>query len=236
MDTLDLLVFGPHPDDAELGLGGTIALHTQKGYKVGICDLTMGEMGTNGTTEERQIESREAAKTLGVTVRENLAIPDGFVSKSEENLKKTIEVIRKYRPNKICTVNFNDDHPDHANGTLLIKEATFLSGLYKYPAEGQRFRPENLFYYFAARPKNPDIVVDITLVYDIKLRAIMKHESQLGLNKEKESIKTNLTNPNFLEKIKARDKYMGSFIKADYGEGLICDRIPRVNDLIKFGG
>ncbi len=236
MDSLDLLVIAPHPDDAELGVGGTIAAHTSKGYRVGICDVTEGEMGTNGTPETRKQESKRAAEILGVEVRDNLQIPDGFIRPTEENLAKTVELLRKYRPNTVITINSDDDHPDHIYTSKLVSEAAHLAGLAKYPAQGERFRPENLFYFAASRPKNPDIVVDITEVYEQKMNSILAHRSQLGLAEDEDSHNTRLTHPSFLERIKARDRYMGYLGRCELAEGFMCDRIPGVKDLLSFGG
>ncbi|ACB84858.1 bacillithiol biosynthesis deacetylase BshB1 [Natranaerobius thermophilus] len=236
MNSLDLLVIAPHPDDAELGVGGTIALHTSKGYQVGICDLTQGEMGTNGTIEIRRQESQNAAEILGVAVRENLKIPDGFIRTTEENLKKTVSLIRKYRPETIITIYSEDDHPDHIHASQLVREAAHLSGLYKYPGKGEPFRPSNLYFFLAARPKNPDLVVDITSVHKTKIDSILAHKSQLGLDEYAQGRDTRLTHPSFLERIKARDRYMGHLGRCELGEGLICDRIPRINDLLSIGG
>lgn len=236
-DRLDVLAFGPHPDDVELGIGGTVALHARNGYRVGICDLTRGEMGTNGTPEVRLQEAKEAADILGAVVRENLGIPDGFIRSSEENLRKVIELIRYYRPKVVLAIDSQDDHPDHIYGSKLISEAAHLAGLYNYPAEGDRFRPDNVYYYIAARPRAPEIVVDISLVHDKKINAIFAHRSQLGNDSSTPASKeTRLTHPAFIDRIKSRDRYVGHLADCEFGEGFIAGRVPRIKNFVDFGG
>lgn len=231
---LDILAFGPHPDDVELGIGGTIALHAEQGRKVGICDLTRGEMGTNGTPELRCREAEEAAEILGVSVRENLSLQDGFITNDKESITRVIELIRKYRPSTVLLPHPEDDHPDHGEGSRMIRQACHLAGLKKYPVSGERFRPENVFYYFLGRPKTPDLVVDITEVRQKKVKAIMAYKSQLGMIDN--SLDTRLTRPDFLDRIEGRERYMGHLAGCEFGEGLIGDRPLKVNDLMNNGG
>ncbi len=237
-NVLDLLVFGPHPDDVELGVGGTVALHAQEGYQVGICDLTRGELGTNGTPEIRAREAKKAAEILGASVRENLSLPDGFIRVNDQNLKKAIQLIRYFRPKVILAIDSLDDHPDHVHTSQLITEAAHLSGLYNYPVQGERHRPDNIYYYIAARPREPEMVVDISPVHDKKIEAILAHKSQLGLvdSPDTPSKSTRLTHPSFIERIKSRDRYVGSLANCEFGEGFIPYRTPRVTDFFSLGG
>ena len=231
-----MLVFAPHPDDAELGAGGIIALHTELGYRVGICDLTEGEMGTNGTPELRRREADHAKDILKAQWRENLQLPDSFVSVTEAAKTQVVELIRTCRPQVLLVTYPGDDHPDHNHAAELVREAAYLAGLEKYPARGERHRPDRLFYYFLGRPQNPDLVVDITEVHDTKIKSVLAHKSQLGLNETDHQQDTRLTHPSFLDRVIARDRYMGSLTNCEFGEGLMCERVPRVHNLFQLGG
>lgn len=231
---LDMLVFGAHPDDSEIGAGGIIALHTNKGYKVGICDLTEGELSTNGDVKIRKEEANNAAKILGVDVRENARIPDGFVEVNEENVKKLINFIRKYKPEIVLAPYFEDHHPDHENASKLIKKAAHLSGLKEYPVEGDRYRPTQFYYYFLGYPQNPGLVVNISSYEEIKLDSIAAHRSQLGYGGQ--ALETRLTKFDLLKRIEARDRYMGFFINCEFGEGLLYEKAIGTCDLFMLGG
>ncbi|UMZ73226.1 bacillithiol biosynthesis deacetylase BshB1 [Natranaerofaba carboxydovora] len=231
---LDIMAFGAHPDDCEIGIGGVLALHADKGYKVGICDLTQGEMSTNGDIELRKEEANEAAKILKLEVRENAKIPDGFVRETDKYVDIVIGIIRKYRPRIVLAPFYEDHHPDHINASKLVKRAAHLSGLERYPVDGQKFRPKNFYYYFLGQPQNPGLVVDTTGYEETKLESIAAHRSQLGLMEEAKM--TRLTEFDLLKRIEARDRYMGYFVDSEFGEGLVPVKACKANDLTLLGG
>ncbi len=174
---LDVLIFAAHPDDAELSMGGTIAKLTSSGIKVGIVDLTRGELGTRGTSETRQQEAFNAAIALKIAVRENLEMPDGSIMNTKENLMKVIVEIRKYKPKIIFAPYFNDRHPDHIDASQLIKRAMFSTGLSKVKTSDKEvpqnhFRPQKLFYYMQTYTFEPTFIVDISDTYEMKMKAV----------------------------------------------------------------
>lgn len=229
-----MMVFGPHPDDCEIGAGGIIALHTHKGYDVGICNLSIGELSTNGDIKTREEEAKKASEILKIKTRVTANLPDGFIEVKEKYLKIVIEIIRKYRPKIILAPYYEDPHPDHSNGSKLIRRAAHLSGLREYPAEGERFRPKQFYYYFLGNPQNPGLVVNTSGYETAKLESIAAYESQLGLNKKVQE--TSLTEFDLLKRIESRDRYMGYFINSEFGEGLIYEKAIGTKDLFTLGG
>lgn len=224
---LDVLVFAAHPDDAELSMGGTIAKLTKANLKVGIIDLTRGELGTRGSAEIRQKEAFEAAIILKSSVRENLDIPDGNILSNKENLIKVIMVIRKYKPKIIFAPYFNDRHPDHIDTSKLIKRAMFSTGLarvktFEKEVPQQAYRPEKLFYYMQTYTFNPSFVVDISDTFELKMKAIEAYSTQFHNPKSLEP-ETFISKPGFLEYIKSRAVYYGFKIGKDYGEAFFCE-------------
>ncbi len=217
---LDILAFGAHPDDVEIGIGGTIAVHTARGYRCGIVDLSRGEMASHGTPEERALEGEEAARVLGVEVRECAGLPDSFIKSDEESQEKVIELVRKYSPKIVLCPYYEDNHPDHINGSLLVKEACHLAGLSKYPAQGRPYRPEKLFYYFLGKTADPTLLIDISSHVDIKWKAIACHKSQFSLPSDTRA-ETLVNSPLFIQYLKSRDQFFGSLIRVPYAEGLI---------------
>ncbi|MBT9172406.1 MAG: N-acetyl-alpha-D-glucosaminyl L-malate deacetylase 1 [Syntrophomonadaceae bacterium] len=232
---LDILAFGSHPDDVEIGIGGTLIKHASQGYKCGIIDLTRGEAGSNGTPEMRREEALKAAEIMGMSVRDNLGLPDARLKVDEESLRAVIEVIRKYRPRVVLGPYWQDKHPDHLRASQLVREASYLSGLRRYPAAGEPYRPPLLCQYFLAVFAEPTFVVDISACYERKLAALSAHQSQFGLPRDIDW-RTLVNNPLFIRMIQARDQYVGSMILALYGEGLYLEQKVVVEDLMVLKG
>lgn len=232
---LDILAFGAHPDDVEIGIGGTVALHCSRGYRCGIVDLTRGEMSTNGTVAQREAEGREAARVLGAEVRVSTGLPDAYLRAGEEALARVAETVRRYRPRVVLCPFPRDRHPDHGHAGELVREACHLAGLRKYPAAGEPYRPPHLYYYFLARTEDPFLIVDISDFADRKWQAIACHKSQFTLRAE-EQHQTLVNSPLFARHIRGRDQFFGALIGARYGEGLVPERKIAVFDLPGLGG
>ena len=225
--TLDALVFAAHPDDAELSMGGTIAKLTKDNYKVGIVDLTKGELGTRGNEKTRQKEAMKADKILNISVRKNLEIPDGNIQRTKENLMMMIKEIRKYKPKIIFAPYFNDRHPDHHDTSVLVKEAMFSTGLPKVKtfdnrAEQKAYRPKKLFYYMQTYTFEPTFIVDISDSFDKKMKAIKAFETQFFNPKSKEP-ETFISRPEFLDYLISRSQFYGFQIGKRYGEPFYCE-------------
>lgn len=224
---LDVLVFAAHPDDAELAMGGTIAKFTKENLKVGIIDLTRGEMGTRGTAETRQKEAFEAAIILKSSVRENLDLPDGNIANSKENLIKIIMVIRKYKPRIIFAPYFNDRHPDHIDASKLVKRAMFSTGLQKIKTFDKEvpqaaYRPSKLFYYMQSYTFEPSFIVDISDTFHSKMDAVKCYSTQFHNPKSVEP-ETFISKPGFLSYIESRAVFYGFQIRKNYGEAFYCE-------------
>jgi len=236
---LDVLVFAAHPDDAELSMGGTIAKLTKNNYKVGIVDLTRGELGTRGTVEIRQKEAFLAAGILKVSVRENLLIPDGNIERKKENLMKVVMSIRKYRPKIIFAPYFNDRHPDHIYASRLVKEAMFATGLAKLKTFDKEvaqnaYRPRKLYYYMQTYQFDPSFIVDISDYFETKMEAVQCYSSQFHNPRSKEP-ETFISRPDFLSYIESRAHVFGFQIDKKYGEPFFCEEKIELNltDLLK---
>tara|TARA_Y100000766_G_scaffold88494_1_gene75130 strand:- start:85 stop:807 length:723 start_codon:yes stop_codon:yes gene_type:complete len=236
---LDILAFGAHPDDVELGCGGTIIKELNAGRSVGIIDLTRGELGTRGTAEIRDKESASAAKVMGVQIRENLGFKDGFFKNDESHQIEIIKIIRKYKP-KIVLCNAKDDrHIDHPKGADLVSEACFLSGLEKVKTElnskpQQSWRPSNVYHYIQWKNISPDFLVDISGFEQIKMDAIKCYSSQFYDPNSTES-ETLISKKNFLDTIFNRSLDLGRLIGVDHAEGFTSNKIvgtESINDLI----
>jgi bacillithiol biosynthesis deacetylase BshB1 len=216
---LDILVMAAHPDDAELSCAGTILKHIAAGKKVGIVDFTRGELGTRGTPEIRLQESADATKILGLHVRENLGIRDGFFRNDEETQLKLIEVIRKYQPEIVLANALEDRHPDHGKGAQLAIDACFLSGLRQIKTgDLPAWRPAQVYHYIQDRYLEPDFVVDISSQWDQKEAAIRAFKSQFFDPNSSEPA-SYISSPDFLNFIQARAMEMGHKIGVKYGEG-----------------
>ena len=232
---LDILAFGAHPDDVELSCGATIAKEISLGKKVGIVDLTRGELGTRGTAEIRDTESANAAKILGVSVRENLGFRDGFFLNDEAHQLDIIKMIRKYKPEIVLCNAVDDRHIDHGKGSKLVSDACFLSGLIKIETslEGQSqeaWRPKQVYHYIQWKNLIPDFVVDVTGFMDIKVESLMAYKSQFYDPDSAEPV-TPIATKNFRDSILYRAADLGRLINTEYAEGFIAERYVAVNSL-----
>ncbi len=232
---LDILAFGVHPDDIELSCSGTILSSIHQGKKVGIVDLTRGELGTRGSAEIRDEEAAAAAKILGVHHRENLSMADGFFTHSEENIKKIIVVLRKFRPSVILANAVEDRHPDHGRSAKLVADAAFLAGLQKIETFDENgnpqkaFRPTQVFHYIQDRVLTPDFVFDVTPFYEKKMESIRAYTTQF-YSADSNEPSTYISSPQFLETVKGRDMMMGKKIGVLYGEGFITEKTVGIQD------
>ena len=232
---LDVLVFAAHPDDAELSMGGTIARFTSEGLKVGIADLTKGEMSTRGNTKIRAKETGEASRILRIKIRENLGLQDGNISLSENSLKKVVSLIRKYRPTIVFAPYFNDRHPDHIDTSMLVKRAVFSSGLEKFKTSftGKsqlHFRPKKIFYYMQTYLFQPSVIVDISDYFGTKIKSIRAFKSQFH-NPAVEKEDTFISRPEFFDYVDARAKFYGFQIGKKNGEPFYCEEVIEYNFL-----
>jgi bacillithiol biosynthesis deacetylase BshB1 len=232
---LDILVLAAHPDDAELGCGGTIAKHVSLGRKVGIVDFTMGELGTRGTPEIRQQEATASAKVLGISVRENLKLPDGFFQNEKKYQLEVVRAIRKFQPQIILANAVYDRHPDHGRGADLAFEASFLSGLAKVETEDNGkpqtpWRPRVMYHYIQSQLIKPDFVIDITSQWDKKMEAVLSYKTQFYDPASKEP-ETFISKPGFLKMLHARATEFGQGIGVEYGEGFTVRRVMGVETL-----
>lgn len=234
---LDILVFGAHPDDAELGAGATIAKEVSKGKKVGVVDLTRGELGTRGTAEIREQEATKAAKILGLSVRENMEFADGFFTNDREHQLELIKVIRKYRPEIVLCNAVDDRHIDHAKGSKLVSDACFLSGLVKIDTKmdgddqwQEPWRPKAVYHYIQWKNLEPDLVVDVSGFIDKKTEAIMAYSSQFYDPKSKEP-ETPISSKNFTDSVIYRARDLGRLVGVEYAEGFTVERYVAVDSL-----
>ncbi len=228
-EKLDILAFGVHPDDVELGCSGTILASVAEGKKVGIIDLTKGELGTRGSAEIRKEEAENAAKVLQVTVRDNLEMADGFFQNDEKHQRKVIEVVRKYKPEIILCNSTEDRHPDHGRSAQLVADAAFLSGLRKIDTfsageKQQEWRPKYVFHYIQDRFLHPDFVLDISNFIDEKIKSVLCYKTQF-YNPDLKEAETYISNPEFLEAVKARAMMLGKRIGVKYAEGYISKKM-----------
>ena len=235
MMKLDILVFGAHPDDAELGAGGTIAKEIANGKKVGIINLTRGELGTRGTAEIRDSEAQAAADILQVAVRENLKFRDGFFINDEAHQLAIIKMIRKYQPEIVLCNAVDDRHIDHGKGSKLVSDACFLSGLIKISTTIEDnsqapWRPKFVYHYIQWKNLVPDFVVDISGFMDIKVNSILAYGSQFHDANSKEP-ETPISSKTFIESVKYRAQDLGRLVGTDYAEGFNVERPIAVNSL-----
>lgn len=234
---LDILVFGAHPDDAELGAGATIAKEVANGKKVGIVDLTRGELGTRGTAEIRDKEAAKAAGILGVAVRENLEFADGFFTNDREHQLEVIKMIRKYRPDTVLCNAIDDRHIDHAKGSKLVSDACFLSGLIKIDTKfsgedtwQEAWRPKLVHHYIQWKNLEPDFVVDVSDYIDIKDKAIKAYASQF-YDPNSDEPETPISSKNFTDSVIYRARDLGRMVGVAYGEGFTTERFVAVKNL-----
>jgi len=219
-DPVDLLVFGPHPDDIEIGLGAAVARHVSLGFHVGLCDLTAGEMGSNGTVEERLAEAEAARAVLGAAWRVNLRWPDRAIGTSVDHARSAVELIRRVRPRSVALPYWSDRHPDHEAASRVLTEAIFNAGLRRYEAGGDPWKPEWVCYYFINDSTTPSFVIDVSEHYEVKRRALACHVSQFQ-PLDAESVPTRLTSPRFRQLVESRDAQFGALVGAAFAEGLV---------------
>lgn len=237
---LDILVLPVHPDDAELGCAGTILKHIKLGHKVGVVDLTRGELGTRGSAEIRDKEAAKAAEILGLTVRENLAIPDGFFTNTQEYQLKVIAAIRKFQPEIVITNAYHDRHPDHGRANELVEASAFLSGLRRIETfeDGQLqepWRPTQVLHFIQDRYIKPDIIVDVTEFWDTKIESIYAYGSQFhNPDYNEDEPQTYISSPDFIEQINGRGREFGKSINTKYGEGFTSRKILGVDNLFEL--
>lgn len=229
-EKLDILVIVAHPDDAELGCGGTIAKHVAAGDKVGIIDLTQGELGTRGSIQTRKEEASDAQQILGVTIRENLKIPDGFFQNNKENQLLVIDKIRQYQPDIVIANALEDRHIDHPRGAQLVKDACFLSGLEKIETNYSKWRPKAVYHMIQDRYQQPDFVIDVSNFWEIKMNAILAFKTQF-FNSDLNGPKTPISGEDFLSFLEARAREMGRNIGVEYAEGYQTARTIGVDNL-----
>ncbi|WP_077404475.1 bacillithiol biosynthesis deacetylase BshB1 [Cellulophaga omnivescoria] len=235
---LDILVFGAHPDDAELGAGATIAKEIANGKKVGIVDLTRGELGTRGTAKTRDAEATAAAKILGVSIRENLAFEDGFFVNDKAHQLQIIKMIRKYQPEIVLCNAIDDRHIDHGKGSKLVSDACFLSGLLKIETdfEGkpqEKWRPKHVYHYIQWKNIKPDFVVDVSGFIQTKVKSVLAYKTQF-YDTNSTAPQTPITSQNFLESVTYRAQDLGRLIGVDHAEGFTVERYVAVSSLDKL--
>ena len=217
---MDLLVFGPHPDDLEIGLGGTIARETAAGRSVGLCDLTAGELGSNGTPDERIREAADAAKVLGAAWRENLRWPDGGIAGTPEQIRSAVELIRRHQPKTIAIPYGSDRHPDHVAANRVLTGAAFMSGLRRYDTGQPAWRADWVCEYFINDSAAPSFVVDVSEFYERKRESLACHRSQFAPSSGG-AVSTRLTASTFTQLIESRDAQFGALIGVAFAEGFV---------------
>lgn len=234
---LDILVLAAHPDDAELGCGGAILHHVSLGHKVGVVDFTQGELGTRGTVQTREQEAADSAKILGLSVRENLKLKDGFFKNDEEHQRKVIQAIRTYRPEIVLANAIYDRHSDHGRAAELASDSCFLSGLVKIETKDENgvaqlpWRPKAVYHYIQSLFIEPDFVMDVTAHWPKKVEAIKAFKTQFYDPTSTEP-QTYISSPDFLRMIESRGIELGHAIGVKYAEGFTVKRYPGVKNLL----
>jgi bacillithiol biosynthesis deacetylase BshB1 len=217
---VDLLAVGPHPDDIEIGIGGVVAKHTALGHQVGLCDLTAGEMGSNGTVDERLAEAEAAATVLGAAWRVNLRLPDRALGRDEQHARAIAGLVRRTRPRVIAIPYWSDRHPDHVAASQLLTDAIFSAGLRRYTAEGDAWKPESVCYYFINDWAPPSFVIDVSDHYEVKRRALACHVTQFRPT-DAAAVSTRLTSARFQQLIESRDAQFGAQAGVAFAEGIV---------------
>jgi bacillithiol biosynthesis deacetylase BshB1 len=235
---LDILAFGAHPDDVELSCGGTLIAHAAKGYKVGVVDLTQGEMGTRGTKETRKNEADKAADIMGLSARENLKLNDSWFENNRDSQLAVIRMIRKYRPEIVLANATYDRHPDHGRGAILVEEASFKSGLIKVETEldgvsQEAWRPKKILNYIQSVSLTPDIYIDISGHLDRKMKAVKAYATQF-YQEDDDGPQTYISSKNFMDMLVARAKEHGQRINVEYAEGFCLSQPTGVKDLFQL--
>ena len=220
MTSIDLLAFGPHADDIEIGLGGTVARHTAEGHTVGLCDLTEAELSSNGSREQRREEASAAARVLGALWRENLGWPDGGIATTPPMIRSAVDIIRRHRPRSVAIPYWHDRHPDHVAASQVLQRAAFTSGLRRYVTDDDPWRPDWVVYYFINDGASPSFVVDVSDYYQRKRDALACYASQFAPAGD-ESVATRLTASTFGQLIESRDAQFGALAGVAFAEGLV---------------
>ena len=237
-ELLDILAFGAHPDDVELAASGTILKHISMGKRVGVVDLTRGEMGTRGSANDRDLEAKASSKILGLHARENLGFKDCFFENDKDHLLKVIQVIRRFRPKVILCNAVTDRHPDHSRASELVSRACYLSGLSKITTSfnnsaQKSFRPNAVYHYIQDYWVDPDFIVDISNFFDTKMKAILVFKTQF-YSLDSKLPETPISSKSFIDSIKARAVALGRYIGTDYAEGFTVERFIGVDDITKL--
>ena len=236
---LDILAFAAHPDDTEIACSATLAKHVDMGYRVGVIDLTAGELGSRGNAALRLQESDKATKILGLHHRENLNFADGFFQHNRENLLKIIEKIRTHKPKIVLCNATHDRHPDHARASKLVSDACFYSGLVRIETENEHgdlqeaHRPKQVFYYIQDYDQKPDFVIDVSAYMDKKMQALQAFSSQFYQPNSTEK-ETPLTMPHYLDFLQGRARHFGRMIFAEFGEGFVAQQPLEIKDITAF--
>lgn len=228
---LNMLAFGAHADDVEIGMGGTIAKYSDKGLKIGICDLTEAELSSNGTVELRKQEALKACQILGVSIRENLALPDRGLFLQEQNIQKVVETIRRFKPDIVFAPYYKDRHPDHGNCARIVEEAVFSAGIKKYITNkySEPHRVKNIYFYMINGFHKPDFTIDISEYINLKKLSLQAYESQFI--RSDNTYETPLVN-GYIDTVEAREKLFGKEVGVDYAEGFKTKK-PLLFDLVK---
>jgi bacillithiol biosynthesis deacetylase BshB1 len=218
--TVDVLAIGPHPDDVEIGIGGLVAKHVSLGHRVGLCDLTAGEMSSNGTTEERLQEAEASRLVLGAAWRVNLGLPDRAIGGNAEHARKVAGLVRCARPRVVAIPHWSDRHPDHEAASRLLTESVFNAGLRRYEADGDAWKPESVCYYFINESATPSFVVDVSAHYETKRRALACFATQFRPSGPF-AVETRLTSARFTQLIESRDAQFGALAGVAFAEGIV---------------
>ena len=217
---VDLLAIGPHPDDIEIGIGGIVAKQAGLGHRVGLCDLTAGEMGSNGTVDERLAEAEAARHDLGAVWRVNLRLPDRAIGTSPDHQRAVASLVRSARPKVVAIPYWTDRHPDHVAASHLLTEGVFSAGLRRYTADGEAWKPESFCYYFINDMAVPSFVVDVSDHYETKRRALACHVTQFQPS-QPGAVATRLTSVRFRQLVESRDAQFGAVAGVAFAEGIV---------------
>ena len=231
---VDLLVFGPHPDDIEIGAGGSVAKHARLGHQVGLCDLTAGEMGSNGTVDERLAEAESARAALGAAWRVNLRLPDRAIGSSPDHQRAVAGLVRWEGRSAGAVPYWSDRHPDHVSASELLTEAIFSAGLRRFAAPGEAWKPEWICYYFINDHVAPSFVIDVSDDYDVKRRALACHVTQFAPGGP-DAVQTRLTSSRFQQLIESRDAQFGAQAGVAFAEGFVVRQTLVRTDLLRTG-
>lgn len=231
-EPLDILIFGAHPDDAEIGMGGTIAKHTAAGCKVGICDLTNAELSSNGTVHTRQREAEEASAILGLAMRSNLGLPDRGLYVTREHLDAITLEIRKHRPKIVFAPYWQDRHPDHVACSQLLQEAVFNAKLRRYLPETEAVTVQQFYFYFINDVYEANLLVDVSAHYEQKLASLQAYRSQFEASGQGNDYVATPLNQGYLERVEARDRLLGQKRMVPYAEGFVS-KLPMMVDVFK---